>query len=100
MATLFTDPLGRQLLSLLTADHGLPGDPERRVLRDALQQLQLRAQAQDAPRSVRMAIRAALSALRAEFPPSCQPSCQPPCPPPPPSNAPFGTLHRVVTTGK
>lgn len=100
MATLFTDPLGRQLLSLLTADHGLPGDPERLVLRDALQQLQLRAQAQDAPRSVRMAIRAALSALRAEFPPSCQPSCQPPCPPPPPSNAPFGTLHRVVTTGK
>lgn len=100
MATLFTDPLGRQLLSLLTADHGLPGDPERRVLRDALQQLQLRAQAQDAPRSVRMAIRAALSALRAEFPPPCQPSCQPPCPPPPPSNAPFGTLHRVVTTGK
>ncbi|KNY19595.1 hypothetical protein [Methylobacterium sp. ARG-1] len=90
MATLFTDPLGRQLLSLLTADHGLPGDPERRVLRDALQQLQLRAQAQDAPRSVRMAIRAALSALRAEFPPSCQPSCEPPCPPPPPSNAPFG----------
>ena len=100
MTTLFADPLGRQLLSLLTADHGLPGDPERRVLRDGLQQLQLRAQAQDAPRSVRMAIRAALSALRAEFPPPCQPSCQPPCPPPPPSNAPFGTLHRAVTTRK
>jgi hypothetical protein len=82
MATLFTDPLGRQLLSLLTTDHGLPGDPERRVLRDALQQLQLRAQAQDAPRSVRMAIRAALAALRAEFPP--------PCPVPTPSNAPLG----------
>ncbi|MCJ2122072.1 hypothetical protein [Methylobacterium sp. J-077] len=67
MATLLADPFGRQLLSLLTADYGLPGDPGRRVLRHELQQLQLRAQARNAPRSVRMAIRAALSALRAEF---------------------------------
>ncbi|MCJ2093934.1 hypothetical protein MKK67_15745 [Methylobacterium sp. J-072] len=67
MATLLADPFGRQLLSLLTADYGLPGDPGRRVLRHELQQLQLRAEAGSAPRSVRMAIRAALSALRAEF---------------------------------
>ena len=63
MAALLADPFGRQLLSLLTADYGLPGDPGRRVLR----QLQLRAQAASAPRSVTLAIRAALAALRAEF---------------------------------
>ncbi|SFM79743.1 hypothetical protein [Methylobacterium pseudosasicola] len=74
MATLLADPFGRQLLSLLTADYGLPGDPRRRVLRHELQQLQLRAEARNASRSVRMAIRAALSALRAEFPVPC------PCP--------------------
>ena len=68
MATLLADPCGRQLLSLLTADYGLPGDPGRRVLRHELLQLQLRARDRNAPRSVAMAIRAALSALRAEFP--------------------------------
>ncbi|TXN40166.1 hypothetical protein [Methylobacterium sp. WL7] len=67
MAALLADPFGRQLLSLLTADYGIPGDPGRRVLRHELQQLQLRAQAARAPRSVTLAIRAALAALRAEF---------------------------------
>jgi hypothetical protein len=68
MATLFADPLGRQLLSLLMADYGLPGDPRREVLLHELQQLRVRAQSESAPRQVRMAIRSALSALRAEFP--------------------------------
>jgi hypothetical protein len=68
MATLLTDPFGRQLLCLLTADFGMPGDPKRHALLHELQHLQLRAQAQDAPRQVRMAIRSALSALRTEFP--------------------------------
>jgi len=71
MATLLADPFGRQLLSLLTAEYGLPGDPGRRALRHELQQLQLRAEAGSAPRPVRMAIRAALSALRAEFSGPC-----------------------------
>ena len=68
MAALLADPFGRQLLSLLTADYGLPGDPRRRVLLHELRQLQQRAQARDVPRQVTLAIRSALSALRTEFP--------------------------------
>jgi len=71
MMTLFADPFGRQLLSLLMADYGLPGDPRRNVLLHELQQLRVRAQSKGAPRQVTMAIRAALSALRAEFPMAC-----------------------------
>jgi hypothetical protein len=68
MWTLLADPLGRALLSLLTTDHGLPGDPQRKVLLRELQALRTRADAQCAPDQVRRAIRSALLALRSEFP--------------------------------
>ncbi len=68
MSTLFADPLGRALLTLLTTDHGLPGAPERTELLRALQDLRAQAEAQGASAQVRGAIRSALWALRAEFP--------------------------------
>lgn len=71
MWTLLADPLGRALLSLLTTDHGLPGDPQRTVLLCELQALRTRAEAQCAPAQVKRAIRAALLALRSEFPNAC-----------------------------
>lgn len=71
MWTLLADPLGRALLSLLTTDHGLPGDPQRTVLLCELQALRTRAEAQFAPVQVKRAIRAALLALRSEFPNAC-----------------------------
>ncbi|MCJ2137040.1 hypothetical protein MKK69_23845 [Methylobacterium sp. J-026] len=68
MSTLFADPLGRALLTLLTTDHGLPGAPQRRKLLYALQDLRAEAESQGASAQVRGAIRSALWALRAEFP--------------------------------
>ena len=68
MWTLLTDPLGRELLTVLTTDHGLPGDPQRLVLLRALQDLRAVAERRRAPVPVRRAIRSALWALRAEFP--------------------------------
>lgn len=66
--TLLTDPLGRALLSLLTTDHGLPGDPRRETLLRELQELRAQAEAQRAPTQVKGAIRSACWALRGEFP--------------------------------
>lgn len=68
MSTLFADPLGRALLTLLTTDHGLPGAPERAVLLRALQNLREQAETMGASAQVQGAIRSALWALRAEFP--------------------------------
>jgi hypothetical protein len=68
MWTLLTDPLGRALLSILTADFGPPGDSRRRMLPFELQGLRARAAAQCAPIEVRWAIRSACWALRSEFP--------------------------------
>lgn len=68
MWILLTNPLGRALLTLLTTDHGLPGDPQRKELLRELQELRAVAEARDAPLPVKRAIRSALLALRAEFP--------------------------------
>jgi hypothetical protein len=68
MSTLFADPLGRALLTLLTTDHGLPGAPQRRVLLLALQGLRAEAEARGASHQVKGAIRSALWSLRSEFP--------------------------------
>jgi hypothetical protein len=68
MSTLFADPLGRALLTLLTTDYGLPGAPQRAVLFRALQDLRAQAETMGASAQVQGAIRSALWALRAEFP--------------------------------
>jgi len=68
MWTLLTDPFGRALLTLLTTDHGLPGDPQRKELLRELQELRAVAEPWGAPIPVKRAIRSALLALRAEFP--------------------------------
>lgn len=68
MSTLFADPLGRALLTLLTTDHGLPGAPRRTALLYALQDLRAEAEARGASAQVKGAIRSALWALRREFP--------------------------------
>jgi hypothetical protein len=68
MWTLLEDPFGRKLLTLLTTDHGLPGDPRRTVLLHALQQLRIEADAQGAPALVLRAICSALRSMRTEFP--------------------------------
>ena len=68
MWTLLTDPLGRALLTLLTTDYGLPGDPQRKELLRELQELRAVAEARGAPLPVKRRIRSALLALRAEFP--------------------------------
>lgn len=68
MWTLFEDPIGRELLTLLTTDYGLPGDPRRKVLLRELQELRAEAEAQSVPTQVRRAICSALRAMRAEFP--------------------------------
>jgi len=73
MWALFEEPVGRKLLSLLTADHGLPGDPRREALFHALQELRTEAEALDVPAQVKRAIRSALRALYAEFPASLTP---------------------------
>jgi hypothetical protein len=67
MWTLFEEPVGRKLLMLLTADHGLPGDPRREALFHALQDLRSEADALGVPAQVKRAIRSALRALNAEF---------------------------------
>jgi hypothetical protein len=76
MSMLLADPLGRALLSLLTTDFGLPGDPRRKVLLRVLQELRATAEAQGALAQVKGAIRSALWSLRAEFPAaySCTPA--------------------------
>lgn len=68
MWTLLTDPLRRALLTLLTTDHGLPGDPQRKEFLRELQELRAVAEARGAPIAVKGAIRSALLALLAEFP--------------------------------
>ncbi|MCJ2073224.1 hypothetical protein MKK75_31320 [Methylobacterium sp. J-030] len=68
MSTLFSDPLGRALLTLLTTDHGLPGGPQRAVLLRSLLDLRTQAETRGASAQVRGAIRSALWALRGEFP--------------------------------
>lgn len=66
MWALFEEPVGRKLLTLLAADHGLPGDPRRKALLHALQELRTEADALGAPAQVVRAIRSALRALQAE----------------------------------
>lgn len=68
MSTLFADPLGRALLTLLTTDFGLPGAPQRAVLLRALLDLRAQAETTGASAQVQGAIRSALWALRSEFP--------------------------------
>lgn len=68
MWALLTEPLGRALLSLLTTDHGSPGDLRRKTLLRELHALRAEAEAQGASTQVKQAIRSALWALRGEFP--------------------------------
>ena len=68
MWALLEDPFGRKLLTILTTDHGLPGDPRRTVRLHALQQLRIEADAQGVPAPVFRAICSALRSMRTEFP--------------------------------
>jgi len=68
MWTLLEAPMGRALMTLLTTDHGLLGDPRRAALLHKLLKLRVEAQIQDRPAQVRRAIRSALRAKRTEFP--------------------------------
>ena len=68
MWALLEDPMGRALMTLLTTDHGLPGDPRREALLHKLQKLRVEAEVQGRPAQVRQAIRSALRSMRTEFP--------------------------------